>query len=134
MTIQLSSLSWTANGRAVPDPANRFRAAAAGFVVAGLSPMLSHSVVHTVPHAPRREISQGVGGACLPGEQRQRAEVLASSIAPKPRSFNVSREFRTPLTLMLGPAEDAPADADAPRWRNVNGDTGAPQRAPARSS
>ncbi len=47
--------------------------------------------------------------------QRERAEQLAEVDRAKTTFFtNVSHELRTPLTLLLGPAEDALADADAP--------------------
>jgi signal transduction histidine kinase/DNA-binding response OmpR family regulator/serine phosphatase RsbU (regulator of sigma subunit) len=47
--------------------------------------------------------------------QRERAEQLAEIDRAKTLFFtNVSHELRTPLTLLLGPAEDALADADEP--------------------
>ena len=51
-------------------------------------------------------------------DERRRAEALAEIDRAKTAFFsNVSHEFRTPLTLMLGPLEDALAAADAPEQR-----------------
>jgi signal transduction histidine kinase len=60
-------------------------------------------------------LGAGLSSARAYDAERARAEALAELDRAKTAFFtNVSHELRTPLTLMLGPAEDALADADAP--------------------
>jgi PAS domain S-box-containing protein len=99
-----------------------------GFMVAGLSPMLEQSPSYTRFHKLlAASISQAVGGAALLEEERKRAKALAELDRAKTAFFsNVSHEFRTPLALMLGPAEDALAageslsGVDHERWTLVH--------------
>ncbi|MFO1265767.1 MAG: ATP-binding protein [Rubrivivax sp.] len=84
----------------------------AGFVIAGISPRL----VFTDEYKGFVELLAGhvataIGNARAYEEERRRAEALAQLDRAKTAFFsNVSHEFRTPLTLMLGPVQDLLAE------------------------
>ena len=60
-------------------------------------------------------LNTAVGNVVAYEKEQRRAEELAQIDRAKTAFFsNVSHEFRTPLTLILGPLDDALADLDAP--------------------
>ena len=99
-----------------------------GFVVLGLSPLLSQSASYIrFQTLLAASVSQNVTNAIAAEEERKRLHALAELDRAKTAFFsNVSHEFRTPLTLLLGPAEDALADAESlssdqrERWHVVH--------------
>jgi len=84
----------------------------AGVLVVGINPYRVYdSAYQSFLDLVARQISAGIASAHAYAEERKRAEALAELDRAKTTFFsNVSHEFRTPLTLMLGPLEDALAD------------------------
>ncbi len=93
----------------------------AGFIIAAINPYCRYDEAYAGFIALLSgQIASALANARAYEQERRRAEALAEIDRAKTAFFsNVSHEFRTPLTLMLGPVEDLLAEKEDTPFENA---------------